>query len=195
MPKESGGSSRAVAVRESAESTRSSTPQYVDVAVALHVSNAFTYRLPEHLRDFAQMGSRVIVPLGKKLTTGYIVALHETLPADSSRAVGDLKFVDQVIDTTPLVTPEILQITRWVSEYYGSPWGEVIKAALPPGITADIEQFLKITSKGRSHLTETPLKQISSIGRRLIQMLADGDQIRHAEVVKALGKQPAAKAV
>ncbi len=45
----------------------------------------------------------------------------------------EIKDAKQILDSEPLITPEVLQITRWVSDYYAAPWGEVIKAALPLG--------------------------------------------------------------
>ena len=82
-----------------------------------------------------------MVPLGKKFVTGYIVAVLESIPADSSLSEADVKEAENILDVVPLVTPELLELTRWVADYYLSPWGEVIKAALPPGISPNIEQF------------------------------------------------------
>jgi primosomal protein N' (replication factor Y) len=41
-----------------------------------------------------------------------------------------------VIDTASLLRPDLLELCRWISKYYASPIGEVLKAALPPGISA-----------------------------------------------------------
>ena len=67
--------------REQKES-ESPLPQYAEVAVPLHVTQTFTYRLPLALREDARLGSRLLVPFGRKRLTGYIVALlHELDPA------------------------------------------------------------------------------------------------------------------
>ncbi|MCA1574990.1 MAG: primosomal protein N', partial [Acidobacteria bacterium] len=90
------------------------------MAVPLHVSQSFVYRLPEWMHGTARVGARVLVPLGRNLTTGYIVHLHNTLQADTNLSEAGVKEVEQVLDADPLVTPEVLQITQWVSEYYGA---------------------------------------------------------------------------
>ena len=125
-----------------------SNTQYAEVALPLHLDRTLTYRIPEELETKAQLGVRVVVPLGRKLITGYIVSLGHELPADHDLSEGDLKEAHAVLDSVPVCTPEILEITKWVSSYYASPWGEVIKAALPPGISPAIEEFYLITDLG-----------------------------------------------
>jgi primosomal protein N' (replication factor Y) (superfamily II helicase) len=122
---------------------------YVEVAVPLHVSKTFIYKFSsEEARP--QIGARILVPLGRKLVTGYVVAFHEALPSHFESSESDLKDAGNVIDSVPVCTPEILDLTRWVSDYYASPWGEVIKAALPPGISPAIHEFVSLTEKGRT---------------------------------------------
>jgi hypothetical protein len=38
-----------------------------------------------------------------------------------------------------------------VADYYLGAWGEVIKAALPPGISPTIDQFLALTANGAAN--------------------------------------------
>lgn len=123
---------------------------YVEVAVPLHVSKTFIYRFSS---DEAQpeIGARILVPLGRKLITAYVVAFYETLPSEFASTESELKDAGNVIDSVPVCTPEILELTRWVSEYYASPWGEVIKAALPPGISPAIHEFVSLTEQGRAN--------------------------------------------
>lgn len=145
--------------------------------------------------DIARVGARVVVPLGRSLTTGYIVALHETLQADTDLSEAGVKDVNQVLDSDSLVTPEILQITEWVSEYYAAPWGEVIKAALPPGISASIEQFLKITPQGRTHFEALLEKGSSGTLARALQLIAEAGEVKLADLAAVLGKAQTSKAV
>lgn len=192
MQKDSGSSSPASVARSPLTTIELSAPSYADVAVPLHVSQTFTYRLPESLRATAQVGARVLIPLGRKLTTGFIVALHEGLSAGTSLAESDVKELDQVLDAIPLVTPELLQITGWVSEYYGAPWGEVIKAALPPGISASIDQILALKAEGRDRLTTL---SGSDPENKALSMIAEAGGLSLAALAKSLGKTQAAKVV
>jgi len=167
-------------------------PVYAEVAVPVHVSSTFTYRLPAPMRPLAQPGSRIVVPFGRKLVTGYIVALNESLPPGTSLQESDIKEAKELLDVVPLVTPELLELTRWVSEYYLAPWGEVIKAALPPGISPVIERLVSITSKGREHLSESRSGTDQNI---LLQLLVEADEISLAAISTQFGSSQAAKLI
>jgi primosomal protein N' (replication factor Y) len=112
----------------------STTSRYVEVAVPVHVAQTFTYRLSPELSVDAKPGARIKVPFGRKLITAYIVALLDALPPDLSLTEEEIKDAASLIDLEPVCTPEILQLARWVADYYASPIGEVLKATLPPGI-------------------------------------------------------------
>jgi primosomal protein N' (replication factor Y) (superfamily II helicase) len=166
-------------------------PQYVEVAVPLHVSNTFIYRLPEPMRITAAPGSRIVVPLARKLVTGYIVALLERLPPETSLKEADIREAQEILDLIPLVTPQLLQLTKWVSDYYASPWGEVIKSALPPGISPDIEVFLSLTSEGGTKLAAQSSTEDKSM--ELLHLLSQSEETSFADVSERIGKAQAAK--
>ena len=141
-----------------AQPSNESLPQFAQVAVAVHLQKVFTYRLPLSMQRSAQVGSRVMVQLGTKPLAGYIVGLMPRLRAGTSLEESEIKEVQELLDADPPLTPEVLEITRWVAEYYSAPWGEVMRAALPAGINATVEQTVSITDKGRNQLqsmTET----------------------------------------
>ncbi|HEX9628825.1 MAG TPA: primosomal protein N' [Pyrinomonadaceae bacterium] len=160
-------------------------PQYAEVAVPVHVLTTFIYRLPSALRSIAQPGSRIAVPFGRKLVTGYIVALHAELRSGTSLKEENIKEACEILDLVPLVTAEILELTRWVSEYYLAPWGEVLKAALPPGVSPRVEQLLTITEAGRAELNHSAADN-ESLKRRLLEFVNNVDTIALSSVVDKL---------
>jgi primosomal protein N' (replication factor Y) len=146
-----------LAADSSSNTGKDLAPLYAEVAVPLRVMQTFTYRLPLALRAEARLGSRLLVPFGRKRITGYIVALLEELDPAADLQEEDVKEAEELLDAEPLLTPEILEITRWVAEYYAAPWGEVLKAALPAGLNATVEQILSITPEGRDELARLPV--------------------------------------
>src|SRR5258708_35349770 len=98
----------------------------------------------------AEGGWRVVVLFGKKYLTAFIVDLHESLPGEVDEAY--VKDVEELIDETPIITREILELTHWVADYYFAPWGECLRAALPTGATSISEQVLSLTGAGREAL-------------------------------------------
>ena len=151
-------------------STDNDLPKFVDVMVPVHVSQKFTYRLPGPMSRIARVGSRVLVPLGRAFTTGYIVALRSGLRIGTSLDESRIKEVKELLDLDPPLTPEVLEITRWVSDYYAAPWGEVMRAALPAGINTTVEQTVSITAEGRRELSNSTDEL--SVKRRALALLA-----------------------
>jgi primosomal protein N' (replication factor Y) (superfamily II helicase) len=98
---------------------------YADIAVCLPLSRTFAYRIDEPL----EAGCRVVVPFRKRDTDGFVVAMRESAPDVEALQI------KEVVDSTSLLRPEIFELCRWIADYYLSPFGEVLKAALPPGIT------------------------------------------------------------
>jgi primosomal protein N' (replication factor Y) (superfamily II helicase) len=172
VPNNSG--SQSSATKQSTETSVFPLSLYADVAVPVHVFQTFIYKLAEDVRARVREGSRILVPLGKSLVTGYIVGLHTQLPADLGVNESEIKESGVLVDEFPVCTPEILQITKWVADYYASPWGEVIKAALPPGISPAINESITITDIGHGRL-ETFKQDDSSLEKRILTELLHAD--------------------
>lgn len=100
-----------------------------DVAVPFPVDKLFTYAVPEALRGRVKPGSRVLVPFGPRRVTAYAIA-------ERRRAPGAFKVreIAGLVDEEPLLTAELLDLARWMSEYYLHPIGEVLGAVLPAAI-------------------------------------------------------------
>lgn len=93
---------------------------FADVALAVKTHRTFTYRVPEGMT--APVGARVVVPFGAKVLVGFVVALMEEPPPYLEESA--IKPILAVLDETPLLTPDLLELTRWVAEYYFAPWGK-----------------------------------------------------------------------
>ncbi|HEY3450568.1 MAG TPA: primosomal protein N' [Myxococcales bacterium] len=101
----------------------------VQVAVGRPVRGPFTYRLPEALSG-AQEGSRVLVPFGAGKAVGFLLGETDRAPPG-----GRLRDVAQVLDAEPLFDKDLLSFLTWTAAYYRYPLGEVLRSALPPGLT------------------------------------------------------------
>lgn len=167
---------------------QTSTPRYAEVAVPLRVMQTFTYRLPLALRGETRLGSRLLVPFGRKRITGYVVALLQTLDPGADVDEADLKDAEELLDAEPLLTPEVLEITRWVAEYYAAPWGEVLKAALPAGLNATVDQILSITPEGRDELARLPINRTATAKARTLRLVADEGEVSLRIVARHVGE-------
>jgi primosomal protein N' (replication factor Y) len=179
----------------SAKGPRRAAPLYAEVALPLRLSQTFTYRLPLALREDAKVGARLLVPFGRTLATGYVVALHDALDPAAGLEESEVKEAEELLDAEPLVTYEVLEITRWISDYYAAPWGEVLKAALPAGLNATIEQVITITAEGRDELARLPARRAATAKAHVLRLAALEGSTTLREAARELGQARAVKAV
>ena len=98
-------------------SRRNFGKRYAEVAVPLHVFQTFTYRLTTEQSLEAQVGARLMVPLGTKSCNWLISSdLSDEIPEELNDV--EIKDAQDLVDSAPVCTPEILQLARWVAEYY-----------------------------------------------------------------------------
>ena len=133
------------------------------VAVPTPLRQCFDYRWrADSLTPPPSVGARVKVPFGRGQRVGVIVALAARSEVPRER----LKNAIEVLDSTPLLGPELLEVLRWASDYYHYPLGEVIAATFPGwlrrGRPAQLptERYWRLTDVGAkidlSSLTRAP---------------------------------------
>src|SRR5688572_4759860 len=160
-------------------------PRFVEVAVPVHVAQTFTYRLTPEQSIHAKPGARILVPFGRKMRTAYIVELHDELPQNIELSETEIKDVERLVDEVPVCTPEILQLARWVADYYASPLGEVIKATLPPGINPPPQgSFVKTKLRRFVRATNPSLINLTPAQQRVLTTLAENGTLPLQSLIK-----------
>ena len=81
----------------------------VDVA-AKQTDRVFEYHIPKELTDVA-VGSRVVVPFGRRKVQGFVVGISET-----TSYTGKLKDLLVVIDELPPLTPELIALSETLAD-------------------------------------------------------------------------------
>ena len=164
---------------QSAREGLASPAEIAHIVVELPLETPLDYRIPPHLRTCCQIGQRVLVPLGKRQVLGYIVGLAR------SSTVADLKELAEILDETPLLTPALLQLTRWIAEYYLCPWGQVLKAAVPEGFRVQTEAVYTLTAQTQAQPEAWPRGRAGEI----LQCLAHHGTQRQHELERLLEVQ------
>ncbi|MDR1728267.1 MAG: primosomal protein N' [Acidobacteriota bacterium] len=123
-------------------------PEYVDVAVPVGLRKTFAYAVPPAMRGRVAPGMRVLVPFGRKPLTGYVVGF----PGRDAVAGFRLKAVEDLLDQTPAITPELVRTALWVAEYYFAPPGEVFRALFPAGSETSGGRMTSLTPKASTLL-------------------------------------------
>lgn len=103
---------------------------FADVVFDRPFDHAYTYAVPENLRDRVGVGKRVEAPFGRgdKGTVGYCIRVAD-LPPDRP-----VKAIARVLDDDALLDDHLLTLTRWMADYYLCGWGQVLHAVVPAGV-------------------------------------------------------------
>jgi primosomal protein N' (replication factor Y) len=64
-----------------------------------------------------------------------------------------LKSVTEAIDEVPSLSPGLIELGRWISNYYLAPIGETFRAMLPPRVEVQFEREWHISDTGRERLS------------------------------------------
>ena len=151
---------------------------FVDIILPVPLDGTFTYSVPQQLEGQVRAGVRVLVPFGRSKTyTGIVASTHGTAPS-----VPQIKSVFQVLDASPVLTDTQMRLWQWISDYYMSPIGEVMKAALPSGLKTEdgyrpkTETFIRLTPNFRNeqalHIALGMLQRAPSQQKAFIDFLS-----------------------
>lgn len=123
----------------------------------------FSYRVPAPLERNLTIGRRVLIPLGKRKVTGFIVELMNSENLDGT----PIKDIIEFLDPEPLFNEEDLNFYRWVSKYYMSPLGKVMAEVLPGGIDIKSNRWITLKQENIGYKHQTPSTTTQAIIDRL----------------------------
>ena len=109
----------------------------ISVAVPVPFLDLLTYNVPESVA-VPPIGARVRVPVGGRTLTGCVVR-HDALVEGGT----DVKDIGEAVDREPLLPPSIVDLCRWVADYYIAGIGDALAVAMPPGARAKASAFRK----------------------------------------------------
>lgn len=129
----------------------------------------FDYLVPEGLRANLTPGQRVRVPLGRgnRFVTGYCMGLR-------NQKVGGrpLKLIKSLVDQSALLSPAMLRLTEWMSEYYLCQLGQVLEAVVPAGVRGQAgtreQAFLSVPTSVSARLTQLKLPPKQALALRIL---------------------------
>jgi primosomal protein N' (replication factor Y) len=149
--------------------------EYAQIAIPVAVHETFTYRIPEALRDATRLGSRVEVPLGPKLTTGFVIGLLD----ETTVAPKKIKSIRAVLDDEePALIPEIIELCRWGAEYYIAPLGEMLRVSLPANMAKRGKREAVLVDPDSDQILAADRTLIDELRRRPLPLAAILDELR-----------------
>lgn len=162
----------------------------ISVAVPVPYLDSLTYTVPDQYPELPPIGARVRVPVGARTVVGCVVGHDAAIQAGT-----ETRDIADVVDQEPLLPSAIVDLCKWVADYYMAGIGDAIGAALPPGsrrasafkttrvvaaVTGEEADVPRLTSKQRDALA------ILKTTRAGIRMSALHDHDVSADVVRRL---------
>ena len=138
--------------------------RYANVAFPLSVNQVFTYSVPSRLDAVLQPGVRVLAPFRRTKQEGVVVERID----ETDLAPKLIKNVSTCLDESPMFSPEMLSLTKWMADYYVCPWGISLFCAVPAAVRAQKKEQVRL-------LTEAP-PPIGKVQKRIVALLeAEGE--------------------
>ncbi|MBI1317406.1 MAG: primosomal protein N' [Candidatus Hydrogenedens sp.] len=153
------------------------TPHFAEIVLPLPLDRAFTYAVPESLRDRARPGMRAVVPVMNRFETGFIVKVTETSAVEKVKPILDLP------DELPAFSEPMLKLCRWMADYYCCSWGEALQCAVPAG--------MRVGTKLRYTLVEEAMHQGRFTDRQkaVVAALYSRGPLLESQIGAVAGKQ------
>ena len=102
----------------------------------------FDYSIPDKIRNKVVVGSRIRVPLRNRPSTGTVVAF---IPSDElGVAVSKIKPIIDLISEKPILTSGLIDLGRWISDYYLAPMESVMRSLIPESVRGENHDFKKL---------------------------------------------------
>jgi primosomal protein N' (replication factor Y) len=150
---------------------------FVETLLPLSIPGTYTYRLPEGTT--VEVGSRVLVPFGrKKIYTAIVASIHNVAPTGY-----EVKDIISVLDSTPILRHPQMKFWEWISSYYLCSMGEVYKAALPSSLKLESETFIS----PNPDFEEDPENRLSDNETVVLDFTTQRGRVQVADITNATG--------
>ncbi len=175
----------------------------IKVAFESGADSLFDYLVPDKLWPVS-IGQRVEAPFGKnnKLETGFCVGAEEKqpqitqIPQNKKQKAFKLKAIIDVVDKEPLVDAGLMELARWISDYYVCPLGMVLGAIVPGAVkkgAGEKKQKYVYLAVGPEKIEQTEAAIKGQKQKKIIEQLRNSNafepetSIEHKELLKQIG--------
>ena len=145
----------------------------MEVALPLPIHRTFTYQINTDSQP--QPGTRVLVPFRRQEHIGWVVG------PGSATKIKQIRPVLSILDDSPQMPAELLNLCRWIADYYIAPLGIALRAALPAVLSDVSRNYVSL-------LEDVSLKKVRRREQRVVAVLErQGKPIRVRTLRRQLG--------
>jgi len=146
----------------------------------------FDYSIPEDLNALVAVGSRVTVHLRNRPSTGTVVALCSADEGTDSATY--LKPIAGLITDKPILTSELIELGRWISNYYVASMESVMRSLIPESVRSERHDFKRLLfAKLIKVPTGQELEEIKKRAKRQAKILSELIEARASLQISRLG--------
>lgn len=151
---------------------------YAKVAFPLAVNQLFTYAVPEYLNTRVQPGVRIIASFHRDKQEGVVVERVNETDYDAEK----IKIISDCIDDIPTFSDELLKLTKWMSDYYLSSWGNALFCAVPTAVRNHKHK--------RIHLLSDYEPPRGKVQKEIVTLLETEGDLSPEQLASRVGKTP-----
>jgi primosomal protein N' (replication factor Y) len=141
--------------------------RYVQVLVDNSGGRTFDYALPAGLADLVP-GARVRVPVRTRTAVGTVLEQVSESPHHGIREILE------VISADPVLSPVLIQLGKWIADYYCCPLETALKAVLP-----NVIRKHEVTYKERLHARLVAMPEAAAFEQLEKRSPRQADVLRH----------------
>ncbi|MCK4551602.1 MAG: primosomal protein N' [Tenericutes bacterium] len=138
-----------------------------------NVDKTYDYFIPQKYMNIIEIGTRVIVPFGKRQVMGFCLGFSET-----SSYSDNLKSIDRIIDVESYLTEELIELARQIQLETSSLLIKILETMLPAALKVVYKAKLQLISIDRLEEDLKPYFQYSDY------ILLESIPVEHFDLIK-----------
>lgn len=148
----------------------------------------FDYLIPDELKGWIEVGSRVGVPFGRRTVQGFVLSLHRESDMDPAR----MKPIQELLDLMPPLPPDLVEMAEWMSRKYACSMISALQVMIPAALKGKAERYISVAEDegGQDALSEADAEAGSAYSDSLFAVpeLLTGEEEEIVAYVKAAGQ-------
>lgn len=148
----------------------------------------FDYLIPDELKGWIEVGSRVGVPFGRRTVQGFVLSLHQESDMDPAR----MKPIQELLDLMPPLPPDLVELAEWMSRKYACSMISALQVMIPAALKGKAERYISVAEDegGQDALSEADAEagNAYSDGLFAVPELLTGEEEEIVAYVKAAGQ-------
>jgi primosomal protein N' (replication factor Y) len=151
---------------------------FAEVSINLsQIERTYHYSIPPDLQGQIQPGSLVVVPFGKQIVQGVVLALPE------QSEVPDVKPIIELLAPDTLLIEQQISLAQWLSQHHFTPLGACMQLMIPTGLSRRADISVVLAADLPSDLS--PFRQTQ---QRLLKLLKSRGELRGNQIDRAIPK-------